>query len=180
MAIKPPSREGSDLPLMSDLLGCRDQSPFPRLPLLLATLFYLGRIPYAPGMAGSVAAFGLFLPIRHLPWTYHLLMVAFLFAIGIYAAGRATVALGVRDPSCVIIDEFVGCWVALLAIPPRHAPLLGALVLFRAFDIWKPFPIDRVENLPGGWGIVLDDLMAGIYANVSVRLLLWWLPGAIG
>jgi phosphatidylglycerophosphatase A len=165
---------------MSDPRGCRVHSRYPRVPLLLATGFYLGRIPYAPGTAGSVAAFGLFFPLRHLPWTYHLSVVAFLFAVGAYTADRATVALGVRDPSCVIIDEIVGCWVALLAIPPRLAPLLCALVLFRVFDIWKPFPVDRAENLPGGWGIMLDDLVAGTYANASVRLLLWGLPGAIG
>ena len=165
---------------MVDPRGCRVRSRFPRAPLLLASGFYLGRIPYAPGTAGSVAAFGLFLPFRHLPWTYHLSVVAFLFAVGTYVAGRATVALEVRDPSCVIIDEIVGCWVALLAMPPRLVTLLCALALFRVFDIWKPFPVNRVENLPGGWGIMLDDLVAGIYANVSVRLLLWGLPGVIG
>ncbi len=160
--------------------GSRGQPLFPRVPMLLATGFYLGRIPHVPGTAGSLAAFLVFLPFRHLPWTFHLTFIVLLFAVGTYVADRAKVALEAKDPSVVIIDEIVGCWVALLAIPPRRAPLLCALALFRVFDIWKPFPVDRAENLPGGWGIMLDDLVAGTYANVSVRLLLWWLPGAIG
>ncbi len=153
---------------------------FPRLPLLLATGFHLGRIPYAPGTAGSLAALLVFLPLRHLPWMFHLPVVALLFAVGIYAADRAVIALSAKDPSAVIIDEVVGCWVALLGIPPHLAPILCAFALFRLFDIWKPFPADRVESLPGAWGIMLDDLVAGIYANLSVRLLNWSLPGGIG
>lgn len=156
------------------------RSLFPRVPLLLATGFHLGRIPYAPGTAGSLAALLIFLPFRHLPWVFHLSVVVLLFAVGTYVADRAQVALAVKDPSVVIIDEIVGCWVALLAIPPRQVPLLAAFALFRLFDVWKPFPAGRVESLPGGWGIMLDDLVAGIYANLSVRLLRWWLPGVVG
>ena len=63
---------------------------------------------------------------------------------------------------------------------PGLAPILCAFALFRLFDIWKPFPADRAESLPGAWGIMLDDLVAGIYANLSVRLLTWSLPGVIG
>ncbi|MBI2903297.1 MAG: phosphatidylglycerophosphatase A [Candidatus Methylomirabilis oxyfera] len=155
----------------------RGRSLSSRVPLLVATGFHLGRVPYAPGTVGSLAAFLLFLPFRHLQWTVHLSIVAILFAVGTYAAGTAERALGARDPSAVIIDEIVGCWAALLAIPPHHAPLLSALALFRLFDIWKPFPIDRVQSVPGGWGIMLDDLVAGFYANLCVRLFGWWLPG---
>ena len=110
----------------------------------------------------------------------HLSVVALLFVVGAFAAGRAEAALGAKDPSPVIIDEIVGCWVALLGIPPHHASLLFAFVLFRLFDIWKPFPADHAERLPGGWGIMLDDLVAGFYANLSVRLVSWWLAGLIG
>ena len=108
------------------------------------------------------------------------MVVVLLFAVGTYAADRAKGILAVKDPSVVIIDEIVGCWVALLAISPRLTLLLFAFALFRLFDIWKPFPADRVESLPGGWGIMLDDLVAGIYANLSVRLLQGSLPGVIG
>ncbi len=160
--------------------GPRDRTLPWRVPLLLATGFYLGRVPYAPGTVGSLAAFLLFLPFRHLPWTLHLFLVAMLFALGTYAADRAKIALCEADPAVVIIDEFVGCWVALLAIPPRLVTLLIAVGLFRLFDIWKLFPANRAEHLSGGWGIMLDDLVAGVYANLSVRLIGWWFPEVIG
>jgi phosphatidylglycerophosphatase A len=153
---------------------------FSRIPLLVATGFYLGRFPYAPGTVGSLAGFLLFLPFRHLPWTIHLLIAGVLFAVGTYAAGMAERELARRDPSAVIIDEIAGCWVAVLAIPPYHLPLLSAVALFRVFDIWKPFPADRAQRLPGGWGVMLDDLVAGVYANLCVRLFGWWLPGVTG
>ena len=149
-------------------------------PVLLATGFHLGWVPYAPGTVASVAALLLFLPFRHLPWMIHLSVVALLFVVGAFAAGRAAAALGAKDPSPVVIDEIVGCWVALLGIPPRHASLLFAFVLFRLFDIWKPYPADHAQRLPGGWGIMLDDLVAGLYANLSVRFVSWWLVGLIG
>jgi len=160
--------------------GSRDRSSHPRVSLLVATGFNLGRIPYAPGTTGSLAALLIFLPIRHLPWTIHFTMVVVVLAAGTYAADRARAHLGAKDPSMVIIDEMVGCWVAVLAIPPRGVPLVCAFALFRLFDIWKPFPADRAEMLPGGWGIMLDDLVAGIYANLSVRVLAWWLPAVMG
>ena len=158
----------------------RGGSSFPWLCLLLATGFNLGRIPYAPGTVGSLGALLVFLPFRNLPWTFHLSVVALLFAVGTYAANPAALALSAKDPPIVIIDEIVGCWVALLAIPPRPAPLLCAFALFRLFDIWKPFPAGRAQNLSGGWGIMLDDLVAGVYANLSVGLLRSWLPELIG
>lgn len=168
------------MPRMANPRGSRGGSFFSRVPLLLATGFHLGRIPYAPGTVGSLAALLVFIPLRHLPWTFHLSLVALLFSVGTYAADRAKVTLSAEDPSIVIIDEIVGCWVALLAIPPRLVPLVCAFALFRLFDIWKPFPAERAESLPGGWGIMLDDVVAGIYANLSVRLLQWWLPGVVG
>jgi len=149
--------------------------PASRVMVLLATGFQLGRMPYAPGTVGSLASLLAFLPFRHLPWMVHLSLIAPLFALGVFAADRAEVALAAKDPPAVIIDEVIGCWVALLAIPPHWATLLSAFALFRLFDIWKPFPADRVARISGGWGIMLDDLVAGIYANLSLRVFLWLL-----
>jgi len=160
--------------------GPRAWSLVSRGPLLLATGFHLGRVPYAPGTVGSLAALLLYLPFRRLSWMLFLPIVAMLFAVGTFAADRAEAVLGAKDPPAVIIDEIVGCWVALLAVPPHLVPLLCGFALFRLFDIWKPFPADRVGRLRGGWGIMLDDLVAGTYANLSVRLLSWVLPGVIG
>ena len=160
--------------------GTWRRSLFSRAPVLLATGFQLGRVPYAPGTVGSLAALLVFLPFRHLSWVIHLLMVSLSLAAGICAADRARAALAVKDPPSVIIDEIVGCWVAVLAIPPRPMALLCGFALFRLFDIWKPFPADRVQSLSGGWGIMLDDVVAGIYANLSVRFIQWLLPGVVG
>lgn len=165
---------------MGNRQGFQGRLMFRRLPLLLATGFHLGRIPYAPGTVGSLAAFVMFLPIRHLSWMYHLSIVAVIVAVGVFAAERARAVLAVNDPPAVIIDEIAGCWVAVVGIAPRPAPLLCAVALFRLFDIWKPYPIDRLEALPGGWGIMLDDLAAGISANLLVRLLQLWMPNLIG
>ncbi len=150
--------------------GSRAQTVLARACLLIATGFHLGRIPRAPGTLGSLAALLMFLPFRSLPLTVHLVVVTLLVALGVFAAGRAEAALGAKDPPVVIIDEIVGCWAALVAIPPSFPPLLAAFALFRLFDISKPFPADRAERLPGGWGIMLDDLVAAMYANLSVRL----------
>jgi phosphatidylglycerophosphatase A len=150
--------------------GSRAQTVLTQACLLIATGCHLGRIPRAPGTLGSLAGLLAFLPFRSLSWTVHLPIVTLLLALGVFAAGRAEAALGAKDPPVVVIDEIVGCWVALVAIPPSLPPLLAAFALFRVFDIWKPFPADRAERLSGGWGIMLDDLVAAAYANLSVRL----------
>ena len=77
-----------------------------------------------------------------------------------------------NDPSIVTIDELAGQWLALVALPEGVVPLLFSLVFFRFFDIAKPGPVDAAQRLPGGWGIMVDDLLAGLFANLSVRALL--------
>jgi len=150
--------------------GSRAQAVLAQACLLVATGCHLGRSPRAPGTLGSLAALLMFVPFRSMPWMVHLAVTALVLALGVFAAGRTEAALGAKDPPVVIIDEIVGCWAALLAIPPSLPALLAAFGLFRLFDIWKPFPVDRAERLPGGWGIMLDDLVAAAYANLSVRL----------
>jgi phosphatidylglycerophosphatase A len=83
-----------------------------------------------------------------------------------------------KDPSIVVIDEVVGMLVALFALPLRAADVLAAFLCFRVFDIAKPFPLRRLEARPGGWGIMLDDLVAGLYTNVLIRVGLWVMGGA--
>ena len=91
-------------------------------------------------------------------------------ALGIWAAGREEARVGVRDPSSVVVDEVAGMLVALIAAPPGLGWALALFCLFRVFDVWKPYPIHRLQDLPGGWGIVADDLLAGVYANLVGRL----------
>jgi phosphatidylglycerophosphatase A len=136
-----------------------------------------GKAPVAPGTAGSaVAALLLLLPGRvpGIPaWSSPgwALVVLVLFLGGVWASARAEAAYG-KDPGVVVIDEVVGMFAALFLVPNSIAAVIGAFFLFRLFDIVKPFPVRAAERVRGSWGIMLDDVIAGIYANVALRLLL--------
>ena len=96
--------------------------------------------------------------------------VALICAIGVWAANRVEADSKIVDPSFVVIDEVAGQLITLFLIPFSWIYLLAGFLLFRAFDILKPFPARRAEELPGGWGIMLDDIFAGIYANLFLQL----------
>lgn len=137
----------------------------------LATGFGLGRVPRAPGTAGSLLGVGLWWLLKDwglLPGVGALLLCV----LGsVWVAGVTAKRLGESDPSCVVIDEVVGMPVALLWVAPVLWEVVAAFVAFRVFDIWKPFPIRQSQRLPGGWGIVADDVLAGVYAGVVTRAL---------
>jgi len=146
-----------------------------------ATFFGAGFGKPGPGTWGSVAALLLWAAFA---WTVHpstltlalalSIGIALSLIIGIPAATIVARESGRKDPQIVVIDEVSGQWITLLFTPfdLRHA--LIALVLFRAFDMTKPFPIRRIENLPEGWGIVLDDVAAGLYALGIASLIRIW------
>lgn len=147
----------------------------------LASFGYIGFFPFAPGTAGSAAAFILFLPVRWSGSVALELAVAALVAVaGIWAATGTERALGVEDPGPVVIDEVAGMLVSLLFLPASWGVMAAAFVCFRAFDIIKPWPCGRLERLHGGFGIMADDLAAGVYANLTVQILLWARPGLLG
>ena len=135
---------------------------------LWATFFGSGLCPVAPGTAGSISALvAAWLIVRWLgvPGWAFAVSAAVLIAPAIWAAGTLEMRFGEHDPGQVVIDEVLGQWITLAPIINWHAAdWLLAFVLFRIFDIWKPFPVRRLEALPGGNGIVADDLMAGVYA----------------
>ena len=142
----------------------------------LGTGFYSGYAPVASGTAGSLVALILYYFIPGMELTPVLLTVAVLTTlIGIPAATAIANVHG-EDPSIVVIDEFAGQFVALLFFPKTIAITVLAFFLFRAFDIVKPPPARQAERLAGGTGIMLDDIVAGIYANLSIRLILWIFP----
>ena len=156
-------------------------SPPPRhAPLwstLVATFFGVGFLKPGPGTWGSLAttilwaaAISSFAPTMRLWATIIAAVVVTL--IGIPAATQVSRAFGVEDPQFIVIDEVAGQLVALIAVPLAWKTFLAGFILFRVFDIWKPFPIRRLERLPEGAGIVVDDLGAGIYALIVVHLLL--------
>lgn len=158
--------------------------PAPRWAWLVATFFGAGRLRPGPGSWGSAAAVGLWWLVgSRVPPTWHasaavLLALAAILA-GIPAATRVARASSSKDPEFVVIDEVAGQTIALIAAPLTWKSLLAGFILFRAFDIVKPPPVRQLESLPGGAGIVLDDVAAGLYAFAVLQLLLHYgrLPG---
>ena len=135
----------------------------------LATCFQIGYLPLAPGTWGSAAAL---ISWRLLPemelFRLSLIMIV-IFLVGVIASSIVSDEKGNSDPSKVVIDEWVGMWIALLMIPNEWLWLGIAFLLFRIFDIIKVYPANRFERLPGGWGIMMDDVVAGLYAGVITQ-----------
>jgi len=145
------------------------------LPWLLATWFGCGLSPAAPGTAGSLAALAIAIPLHYVYGSGRLtflLLAAILLFPGIWAADVVAKREGVQDPGLVVVDEVIGQWITLAAAPVFNwKTWLLAFALFRIFDIWKPPPARQFERLPGGWGIVADDVMAGLYGALGIFIL---------
>ncbi len=141
-----------------------------RLAETIATCAFLGRIPWAPGTFGSAAGLGAFFLTWSLsPWIQGLLLLA-VTLVGTWAAHRHAKDLGCGDPQSVVVDEFCGMWLALVAAAPSLGVALAAFLGFRALDIFKPPPVRQAERLPGGIGIMADDLLAGGIVRALVFL----------
>lgn len=141
---------------------------------IIASFFYIGFVPIVPGTFGSLAAFLPYFGLLQLPyWPVYLMGVTIIIVVGVWAAGKAEHESEIVDPSFVVIDEVAGQLLTLFAIPFSMISLVAGFVIFRALDIVKPFPARRAENLPGGWGIMLDDVIAGLYGNILLRGVLW-------
>lgn len=140
----------------------------------LATWFGCGYAPKGPGTAGSLGALLVVWPFRHEPpWFFAVLALIFLWP-AIWSAGSTALQAGKKDPQIVVIDEVIGQWIALAgALAYSPAAWITAFVLFRAFDIWKPWPVRQLERLPSGTGIVMDDVMAGVYAALVLYAAGW-------
>ncbi|MDM3872072.1 phosphatidylglycerophosphatase A [Porticoccus sp. W117] len=132
---------------------------------LLAFGFGSGLSPKAPGTAGTVLAVLFYLPLSQLALPWYLLVVALTALLGIYLCGKTARDLGVHDHPGIVWDEFVGFWLAMAALPATWCWIAAGFVLFRIFDIAKPWPIGWCDKrVHGGTGIMLDDLLAGIYS----------------
>ena len=148
-----------------------------RLALLVSSIGCVGHAPIAPGTAGSAAALAVFALIRLADSpVLEMAAILVLLLVGTWSAGVAERVLGRSDPGQVVIDEVVGLLLTLALIPVGVRGALVGFVLFRVFDIIKPYPCARLEKLGGGVGIMADDVMAGLYGNVILRILLWVAP----
>ncbi len=161
---------------------------------LSVTTFGVGYLPLAPGTWGSMVGVGIYLAFEQIvskasanflstgwtesqltAWLHALNIILFLFfcLLGIWAANRATILFKNKDPQQAVVDEVIGQLITFLFVPflvSWHFVLAGFL-LFRLFDIWKPYPIDSLQNLPAGIGVCADDILAGVYAGTCLALI---------
>jgi phosphatidylglycerophosphatase A len=148
-----------------------------RLGLFISTCGYLGYVPVAPGTFGSAAGLLVYAAVR---WSgssaFELAVIVLLFAVGVWSSGVAERHFGGVDPAPVILDEVVGMLITLAFIPVSIPGAIVGFLLFRLFDVVKPWPANRLEALHGGLGIMADDAMAGVYGNVAMRLLVILAP----
>jgi phosphatidylglycerophosphatase A len=144
--------------------------PQAKLGLIFSSCFGIGLIPGAQGTFGSLAGIPLAIALAHLSPLAGAYVLFFFTLMAIWASERSSRALGKSDPAEVVIDETAGQLLTLFLLPATGFNLCLGFVLFRLFDILKPYPVRRLEKVGGGAGIVLDDLLAGVYANVCIRV----------
>ncbi len=144
---------------------------------LLALGLGTGYAPLAPGTAGTVLGVAIYFALRPAPLWLYLLIVAMLTAVAVRVCGQTAADLGVHDHPAIVMDEVVGYLVAMIGAPPGAGWMLLGFVLFRGFDILKPWPIRAVDSrMGGGLGIVFDDLLAGVYAWMLIQVTVYSLP----
>ena len=148
-----------------------------RLAVFIATVGYCGYFPIAPGTVGSAAGLVFYLLVW---WSQsavvEVAMIVVLFLAGVWAGTTAERYFGGIDPGPIVLDEVVGMLITLAFIPVGLSGAIAGFVLFRIFDVIKPYPAGRLEKLHGGFGVMADDAMAAIYANLALRGLLWLKP----
>lgn len=147
------------------------------LAVFIATFGYVGFFPIAPGTAGSLAALALYALVR---WAgtpaVELVTIIAVFAIGTWAATGTERTLARKDPGPVVIDEVLGMLITLAFLPLSLWGIAAGFLIFRLFDVIKPFPAGRLEHLPAGLGIMADDAMAGLYAHLVLRIVVMMAP----
>lgn len=142
----------------------------------LAFGFGSGLAPKAPGTFGTLMAVPFYLLMAHLGWPIYALIVVVAFFIGVYLCGKTADDLGVHDHPGIVWDEFVGFWITMFMAPAGWLWLLLGFALFRLFDIWKPWPIKYFDqNMTSGMGIMIDDVLAGVYALIVMQIVVFLL-----
>ncbi|RJR50172.1 MAG: phosphatidylglycerophosphatase A [Desulfobacteraceae bacterium] len=158
----------SDRLYTKDLFGKSNNSG--KIAVMLSSCFGIGFLPGAPGTAGSAVAVPLAIALDRLAIWQECAFLAALLCVAFWSCNRAWRAAGKNDPQWIVIDEVIGLLLTFLGLSLGMLDLLVGFVLFRFFDIVKPFPVGRMEALPGAKGILMDDVVAGMYANLCLRL----------
>ena len=143
-----------------------------KLILLLSTWFYSGKIKYAPGTMGTLAAIPLYILIKDLSSVWYLLVSLMLFCLGVWTADHTERIIDQKDPGLVVIDEVVGFLITMMGAGFTYLNLILGFILFRIFDIIKPWPISYIDKkFTGGFGIMFDDIVAGLFACLALNYL---------
>ena len=151
-----------------------------RFAVFVCSFGYVGFFPIAPGTAGSAAGVLLYMILRGLGLSsFELPLAIALFALGVWLGAATEKALGSVDPGPVVIDEVLGMLLTLAFIPVNWIGVLLGFVLFRVLDVMKPYPANRLERLPGGLGMMADDAMAALYANLLLRAACYLAPALL-
>ena len=138
--------------------------------LFIAEGAFAGKSPFAPGTAGTAVGVLLYLLLKGLPLAGYLAAGLMTVGIGIWAAGEAEKLLGEKDAPSIVIDEIAGYLISMFLVPSGWGFMAAGFILFRFFDIVKPWPLKRVQDLHGGLGVMLDDVGAGIYTNIALQI----------
>lgn len=143
----------------------------PSAVMFLATGGHIGRIPFASGTFGSLVGIPLVILFSMADWPVAALLNVLLILFAVWVAHQAENLMQTKDPGCIVIDEIAGMCVTMLAVPLTIATGIAGFFLFRVFDVIKPPPARQLEkSLKGGWGVVMDDVIAGIMANATLRI----------
>ena len=143
---------------------------FDKIVLFIAQGAYSGRFPIAPGTAGTIVGVLLYLLLNDLSPLWYGAACVGVTVLGTWAAGYADCILGTKDGSSIVIDEIAGFLAAMFLIPFAWGSVAAGFILFRFFDILKPWPLDRLQDVPGGPGVMLDDIGAAVYTNVILQI----------
>ncbi|MDX2499327.1 MAG: phosphatidylglycerophosphatase A [Deltaproteobacteria bacterium] len=147
-----------------------------KMSVFLATGFYVGNIPFAPGTFGSLLGLPLCFILAGIQLPPAIIVVVLFIGLAVWVSNNAARTLKRKDPGCIVIDEIAGMMVTLIGVPVHLTSVIIGFILFRILDIAKPFPIRMIDKrLSGGLGIVADDVVAGIFANMLTRISLIFL-----
>ncbi len=140
--------------------------------MTIATGFYVGRLPVAPGTWGSALALPIHFLLVRLSFPAHLSALAIILVVAIITAGSVEKMMDTKDPGIIVIDEIIGMLITLVGAPHNYLVWVLGFFIFRFFDIFKPFPIRLIDQrINGGAGIVMDDVMAGLYSLIVLQLI---------
>ncbi len=137
---------------------------------IIASFFYLGYIPFAPGTAGSLGALGIYLLCCRNNFTLHTIVLCLLCVLGFLVCGEAERIFQKKDAPRIVIDEAAGMFLALWALKLDLTLIIVAFFVFRALDAAKVYPTNKLEQLPGALGVMADDLCAGLYTNIALQI----------